>query len=296
MRIRNLMTALRQGARTVPLAGLALAAATVLVPAPAEVFAQQPPRDRRGDTYRDPLADWCRDTLLRLREARRYARDASSRGDAESARLQLVRGMTSALGSGADDGLLTRRALRRGIEIARAIEREAAQARTSARTAAYFLFAYYDFLEEVIETLDLPYSIHDRDCDRCRDEDFDLNYEQAFVDYARRQVEVVLQTLVDDRRAGGLTPIGTPSAYFAALEVSAEGAAHDLRDSLWASRYACQIRGLEGLAARLGAHLRGGGPYRNDVQALRWSHAEASDLVAELDNGSNCRSRRGRDE
>lgn len=256
------------------------------VPAPAPGFEQQ-------------WSSWCRRTDLMLKTARRSAEAALQYGDYTSASRLLREGLVKANQSGSyfrQQGPITARAVYRGVVLADAIQSASANELNGVRTLTYFLFSYYDFVFEAIRDLDLPLYLPYRSCGLC-DRVNATVFERQFLNYARRQVELVLSTLAEDtgRWSEPVYPIGAPTAFLKALEISAGYAAQDIRESLWSSRHACAADQLMHLSQDLAAYNGGaGGGYYDEVDAVNRSYREASRLLDELNEHGCGYSRRSR--
>jgi len=230
---------------------------------------------------------WCTDALRTLDLARRDADVAYYRGDLMTAKGHLMNGLerSQAGNNFRNAGPLTARAIARGIVLAREIDAATQAELNGARTTVYFLFRYYDFVAIVADRLDYPFYIPFTNCRGCRLAE-EAIFEHRFLDYTKEQVQLVMDSLTEstgDLRRGAVFPIGAPEAFLHALELSSTYASQDLRESLWASRYACQIDSLNQLASRLAS-----GAYLDEVDAVNSAYLMARDILEEIQPGKGC--------
>jgi hypothetical protein len=241
---------------------------------------------------------WCNDKLRELRYAKDQASIAINYGDYYSAANKLVDGLrNTTCANCSTNNSLTLLTAKRGIQLTQAIQTATGSSVLGTRTLVYFLFGYYDFIENVAMRLDSPYYIpyfrqYGGHCQRGCGDGFDMfEFERRYLEFISNSIEVVLNNLAQDS-GQQVYPVGQASAFFSALRVTALNAASDLSSSLWATRYACEIEDLELLAARLSG-MNGGYRYGGEPVAMNEFYRFASHIANSIGaNADYCRGRR----
>lgn len=248
----------------------------------------------------DGITEWCNDSMSDLSRAEQTARMVYSTGRYRDAKNILISGLVNAssrpLGWGSH-GPITAKAIQRVRDISIAIDRSVSSSELGDRTSVVFLFEGYSFVRKVSRDLDIPYQVpyywgpHRDHCRDCSDGDFDIEaYEKAFVTYATEQLDLVVNGLTlgsGDR--GGMSPLGDPKAVLKALEIAASASAYDVRNSLWATHFACEIAQLRGLSMKLAAFNSGDRSlYRSSPEAFYATVSEAQYLSTMISEGLGC--------
>lgn len=239
----------------------------------------------------DPMLQWCDNVLRELAHTRRNADDAMAHGDYAQAQYLLSQGLSAAatapINPYAHNGPITSRAIQNVLAVSNAVIQASQGATNSLRTNVYFLYRAYDFISNVAYNLDVTYYIPYRH--RCRDEEFDMReYEDHYLAYVQEEVQMVLDTLAQASGGDFVTPIGAPRAFLAALSVATLSASNDLRQSIFATYYACTIEHLADLSSTLASYLQSGQNYYNEPDAFQRSYHEASHLVARITYRASC--------
>jgi len=226
---------------------------------------------------------WCHDVIGILEEAKRMSIPQFQRGDFSQASETLVNGLRRALGEDrhSHNGLLTDRALRRGIWLAQAIQQAAEGNANGARTIYYFLGKYFDFVEATIENLDVPYYYPYHRCHSCYPNERLGEFETHYLQYINNQVAVVLDTLAEETRnyySSYVVPVGSADVFLKALSLSASFAADDLLESPFSARYACSIARLREIHDRIE-----NGTFGDAIDAVNGSYVEARRALEQLE-------------
>lgn len=245
------------------------------------------PTVRAQDGY-DSIIEWCNDSILILDQAEGEAKRVYSMGRVKDAKNILLGGLqrASSMAPGfGRRGPITMKAIQRVTQIAHLVDRSISSDSLGDRTSVVFIFRGYAFIRDVSQNLDIPYYLpyyYDR-CGR----DFDVEqFERAFVQIAADQLDMAVDSLVLN---GGNVPLGTPRAVLKAMEVAAAASAMDLRNSLWAVNFACEIQQLSGLSAKLASFNAGNRTlYRSEPEAFYATTAEAKYLVSMIRSGLGC--------
>lgn len=195
----------------------------------------------------NPFSVWCNDRLFILRNARVEASRYTFRGDAQGAVQRLTKGLVEA----AHDGYQTNPPLTQNLIVRGKILSDSLISKMGTELNGYkavnlFLENYYDLIEDVANRIDLQYFIPGQ-CGYCHHRD-SMEFERSLVEVARMQVALVQNALLFP---GSVVAIGPSSLYLKALEMMSYFASFDLRSSLFAQYYACQIRELDEIHRRL---------------------------------------------
>ena len=229
------------------------------------------------------FSSWCRDRLMALNQAEYEARALYSRSRFDDALLALENGLHRAKDQVQQEytGALTVNAILRGDAILEELKKTTAPGPKQSRTLAYFLFEYFGFIRQVANELDNTYYVPYRGgYGQCQDP---IEFEYKFIEFAKRQVELVLNDLaLSDRRTGAVYPIGLPESFLKALEMTASYLAYDLNNSLFATRYACDIDQLNYLSNRLHVYNTTKQGYIDDFDAVNASASQAAYLVGQI--------------
>lgn len=239
----------------------------------------------------DPIIEWCNDSVTILDQAEEQAKMVYSMGrtrDAKNILLSALQRASSTAPSFGRSGPITMRAIQRVTQISTLVSRSISNDFLGDDTSVIFMFRGYAFIRDVAQNLDTPYYVpyyYGR-----RGNDFDAEqFKYAFVQVAADQLGMVLDALVIQGGQRGTVPLGTPRAILKAIEVAAAASAFDLRHSLWAVNFACEIQQLEGLSARLRSFNSGSRSiYRSEPEAFYASSAEANYLVDMIREGNGC--------
>lgn len=239
----------------------------------------------------DPIIEWCGDSVSLLDQAEEQAKMVYSMGrstEAKNILLSALQRAASIAPTFGRHGPITMKAIQRVTQIATLVDRSISDDRLGDRTSVVFMFRGYSFIRDVAQNLDIPYYVpyyYDR-----RSGDFDVEqFERAFIQIASAQLEMVIDSLVISGGQRGSVPLGTPRAVLKALEVAAAASAADLRNSLWAVNFACEIQQLLGLSAKLAAFNAGNRTlYRSEPEAFYATTAEARYLVGMISGGMRC--------
>lgn len=245
----------------------------------------------------DPILDWCNDSITILNSAEENARMVYSRGRVQEAKSILMNGLAEASAhppGWGSRGPVTMLAIQRVKKIATAVNAEIASDVLGDRTSAVYLFRGYQFIRDVALELDQPFYIpyyygsHHGGCrDRCRGFDIEA-FERAFVRYSAEQLESVVDSLTL-RGPHGDTPLGAPRAVLKALQIAAAASAYDLRNSLWAANFSCEIRELNQLSGKISAFLAGNRSlFRNEPEAFYATTTESRYLSHRIASGQHC--------
>lgn len=256
------------------------------------VFGQMMGQKAEQKAEMDELTAWCNDILRKLRSAMRDSVRARSRLQTADAVAALMAGLENAAASdvGWKTGPLTVRAVNRGIEIARKVSTAILGAKNHDMTMLHFLDAYYDFIQNVANHVDLPYFVPYLECGRCDGRNLVNNavFEQRFFEYAVSQVELIINTMTRKYYEPTLPPpfdastppvvtAGPAGAFLTSLAYMASETALDLRETAGANSYACPILALEDLSAKIS-----GGNYFNEIEATVTAYVDARDAVSAL--------------
>jgi len=249
-----------------------------------------------SDQAVESMSAWCDNTRELLMRARRDAESSLYRWDYAAAETRLRQGLADADAAGRrfrNGGPLTARAISRGIQLSSELATATAQSPQGPRTRVYFLFNYYDFLVDTVENLDLPLYLPYRRCGMCDRVNATL-FEERFVNYARSQLALVLDTLAEASGGYGsapVVPVGSPEGFLKALEFSAANAASDLRESLWSARYSCAASQLLAVSRELSRFNAGkASQYYDEVDAVNRSYFEVDSTLQAMDQ-MDCGSR-----
>jgi len=250
-------------------------------------FVGHAPVVRAQDGY-DSLIEWCNDSLLILDQAEGEAKRVYSMGRVKDAKNILLGGLRSASAMAPGFGRrgpITMKAIQRVTQIAHVVDQSISNDQLGDRTSAVFIFRGYAFIRDVSQNLDIPYYLpyYYNRCGR----DFDIEqFERAFVQIAADQLGMAVDSLVLN---GGSAPLGTPRAVLKAMEVAAAASAMDLRNSLWATSFACEIQQLSGLSMKLASFNSGNRTiYQSEPEAFYATTAEAKYLVSMIHSGLGC--------
>lgn len=245
------------------------------------------------------VADWCREALAVLHEARHQARLAVVGNDLDGASNILRQGLIQALEKEPQGHSLTQRALVRGIELSDALEMALHGDLRSSEARSLFYTQYYDFVLDTVSHLDLDFFIPYRaryprhctaPCSELDETGFDIHeYERRYVEYAEAQLRFVLSGFAS-RGSRQITPVYTAKVYLKLLELAAQNASYDLGDSLWSLRFSCARGRLDSLSLRL-AHYNSGNHsvYSNDPYAVNATYRDAQASIRELQAGCDSR-------
>lgn len=242
------------------------------------------------DTGYDPIIEWCNHSVTILDQAEEHAKSLYTRGRVKDAKNVLLgalqRAASSAPGFGRR-GPITMRAIQRVTQIATLVDRSISNDPLGDRTSVVFLFSGYRFIRNVAENLDVPYYVpyyYGR-----RGDDFDIQaFERVYVRIAADQLSMVIDALVLETGRGSV-PLGTPRAVLKAIEVAAAASASDLRNSLWAVSFACEIQQLSALSARLASFNSGSRTYySNEQEAFYSATDEVRYIVGVINYGYGC--------
>lgn len=267
------------------------------------------------------VLQWCNDSLYPLAIAEEEALMLQFDEDFKGAAARLIRGLQEAKqitlhvprGMGRLAGPLMRRAIYRGLEMARVLQKQVASSANGAQSVYWFLMGHYDFIRNTAHPLDvetfIPFyysgpSWNDRYCggsgcpERCSPYNWSSCGGGAFeamqeirdrlVDYARAELESVQNSLTgESRRTGEVVPMVSWNGhdFLRMMQMAARYASQDL-SSAWPAGYACEIGQLRRLSGRIGQYLGNGSSYWSDRSAINRVHGEVSELVSNI--GSGC--------
>lgn len=217
------------------------------------------------------VSSFCRDRLMVLKSAYRKAELESQMGNTANSAAILEAGLreASARINGSYANTLTSKAIRRGITLLDNLK-ATANNRQKIRAINNFLFNYYIFIEDVSNKLDIPY--FNTNSGFSQIVNTNLQFERLFINFAKEQVNMVLNTMTTtafDGRSSIIYPIGTPDLVLTALKVTTTAMANDLSDSIFASRYACTIQSLETISQDIAAYLETHATYADDFVAVQ---------------------------
>ncbi|MDD4975724.1 MAG: hypothetical protein PHY93_15310 [Bacteriovorax sp.] len=217
------------------------------------------------------VSSFCRDRLAVLKAAYRQAELESQAGNTTSSARLLEKGLRDAnlRINPRFANALTAKAIRRGITLLdnlKATENN----RQKLRAINNFLFNYYIFIENVSNRLDIPYFSSNSGFSRISNSN--LQFERLFINFAKEQVNMVLEsmtTTANDGRSEVIYPIGSPDLVLTALKVTTNAMANDLSDSIFAARYACTIEALDNVSTDIARYLDGHTSYGDDFIAIQ---------------------------
>ncbi|OFZ56341.1 MAG: hypothetical protein A2428_07695 [Bdellovibrionales bacterium RIFOXYC1_FULL_54_43] len=195
------------------------------------------------------LVQWCRGSLGILANYSNRSRLQLVDGKWDEARAVLREGLNQALVQSEGVNSLTRRALRRGIEVSDSIERNRIEDIHGLEASVEFLSQYYDFMIKIVGPLDtnyfLPYQYGPRRVG------LEAEYERSYHQFAERQLTWFVETFSMTTPHYGVVAKYSAKSYLKILEYLARGTAEELDSSLWRARYACAIEQLEELHLRV---------------------------------------------
>lgn len=232
----------------------------------------------------DQVLQWCTDSQSLLNEYVMQALIATQEQDIASVPRILKEGIVEAMlqtpAIGPADSL-TYRALSRGLELFQIVE--APEYAVDAATVARFMSKYYEFTLKVIQDLDMVHYVPHR----YEHGGSDLGaYERAYVHYANRQIEWLLEQYVYDTGIYGYATRIPVAVYLKALEMVTAYSADDLDSSLWSAKFACVSRDLRKISGRLAVHNTGNKAfYRTDQIALNLTTVEMRAILARIELG-----------
>jgi hypothetical protein len=214
---------------------------------------------------------FCRDRLSVLKAAFRKAEIEAQAGNTLNSAILLEQGLREANQriNPRFGNALTAKAIKRGILLLDSLK-STDNSRQKLRTLNNFLFNYYVFIEEVSNKLDVPYFVVGTGFSRISNSN--QQFEKLFVSFAKEQVEMVLKTMTTSSYEQGgevIYPVGTPDIVLTALKVTVDAMSSDLRDSIFAARYACTIQSLETLSSDLNAWLKTHATYGDEYIAIQ---------------------------
>ena len=195
-----------------------------------------------GNSDGDPATVWCNNIVEQLERSLNFAQMQESRGQFQEAASTLVNGLAQANSSvSARKGPMTARAIARGLQLSSVIRNSMGGQPNAVRSVVLFVSQYYQFIIDVATQLDIPYYIPYNGCRQCGGQGSIQDFEQNFITFAKREVQIVLDTLVVSS-GYGVVPVGSTSAFVNVLAHSAQYAANDLRESPFVAQYACTVR------------------------------------------------------
>lgn len=243
--------------------------------------------------YDNPLYQWCNRTVSNLERSLDRAINLEHQwrfGEAKRELLQGLRDATHGASGARQAGVLTARAIWRGIDTANDIDKAVAGVGIGDRTVVRYLKGYYQFIIDTANNIDLPYYIPYESCRRCETSDQN-EFDTRLLTYARAQVQLVLDNLADMSSKGVVTPVGAVQGYLKALESSTSYATSDLKSYLLSQyNYACAIQDLEELSDRVSNFNSGSRrSYSDFYEAVNSSFREASEILSDLEPSNSCK-------
>jgi hypothetical protein len=231
------------------------------------------------------ISQWCSDITSGLRRAKTQAYLSVRHGDYASAASVLVNGLQKASNSIQGAIPLTATAIERGLVLNQVFSNSSAGASNALRSQVYFLDRYYQFIFDVSNRLDIPYYIPYQ-YGRARHGLDMLEFERRYIEYARAEVQVIIDSFVQvvrDGRGSVAVPIGPTGSFLAILSQSLHFAAHDLSQSIFANSFACAIDGLKDLAQTLD-----GGAFYYAPDLVNYAYQETQNLLNEMKPRMSC--------
>jgi hypothetical protein len=217
------------------------------------------------------ISSFCRDRLAILKNAYRQAELESQLGNVSNSVAILEAGLRTA-NARINPRLansLTAKSIRRGLTLLDNLKSTAAH-KQKTRAINNFLFNYFIFIENVSNSLDIPFFASDSGYKKAYNSN--ERFERLFIDFSKEQVEMVLATMTSTSQEGRyeiIYPIGSPTLVLTALRVTTLAMANDLSDSLFAAHYACTIEELDNVSTNISLYLTGQSPYSDDFVAVQ---------------------------
>lgn len=233
------------------------------------------------------ISSYCRDRLKVLTNAKRHAALEAQRGNyVDSAKILKAALLTAhSQLNHRYSSALTSKAIKRGVILLANLE-AAQETRQKARTINHFLFSYFDFIEEVSNRLDIPF-YQPGNGGFSRIFASNTQFERLFVNFAHKQVQMVLETMTTTDSEGLIYPIGSTNMLLTALKITTQAMADDLSESIFAAKFACQIDSLEIVSYNIDKYLTAGDFYSDDATAVQ---EFVSDTQRALGGDRGCRS------
>jgi hypothetical protein len=227
--------------------------------------------DTRESLDSSDVSSFCRDRLAVLRSAYRLAELEAQNGNTQSSMNILEQGLQDANKKVRPhfENSLTAKAIKRGLVLLENLKKTEVS-RQKVRTINNFLFNYYVFIEDVSNRLDIPYFSADSGFAHVLNSN--MKFEKLFVNFAKEQVNMVLQTMTTSDHEGSgevIYPIGSTNLVLTALKVTTMAMANDLSDSIFSARYACTIESLENVSRNIAQYLKGNSSYSDDFVAVQ---------------------------
>jgi|GEM_PF-2984363 len=187
----------------------------------------------------NPISAWCDDRLRTLKRARNHASSAIYRGDYRSSVEILISGLVQASHNGYSmNPPFTQQAIDRGIKIGSTLMSYTGSQLNGMKAVSVFLESYYQFVEKVAAEIDVPFYRPGK-CGYCGTNSKSM--ETSLIKMTKDQLSLVNDTLIAH---GTVIPLGPSSLYLKAQEMLTYYASYDLRSSLMANAYSCQINDL----------------------------------------------------
>lgn len=195
----------------------------------------------------DPISAWCNDRLFILRQAKITASTHAFRGDYITAVNTLIQGLVQAQSGGyGSNPPMTQKLISRGVTIGSKLKQELSRDLNGMKGTTLLLENYYSLIEYVANYIDLPYYTPGH-CGYCNHHNT-TDFENALIEMASEQLKLVNDALLVP---GTVIPIGPSNLYLKAAEMITYFASFDVRSSLFANYYACQIKKLNLLHSQL---------------------------------------------
>ncbi len=249
-----------------------------------------------GNSGSEYLASWCRGqlSLLRSYQSRSQAKLENDSRNINLANKILTDGIIIALEKGgAASETFLHKSLVRGLAISNHLGGSlGGTSEKQAQVANFVLNKYYDFMLEVVaKNLDLnghlPYL--GAFANTPEQELRKTNYEFRFVEYAKNQLDWILNNLVKEVNMNGkrvIVPVGNADSVLKVALTLSSGTADDLEESLWGYRFSCAISDLKLLNEMLSKYVQGNKEiYENERDAL----TSVTQEIARISNDINLR-------
>jgi len=232
----------------------------------------------------NPISAWCNDRLFILKQAKMAASNHVFRGDYISAANTLIQGLIQAQSGGYGyNPPMTQKLISRGVTIGNKLKQELSRDLNGMKGTTLLLENYYNLIEYVANYVDAPYYIPGH-CGYCNHHNT-ADFENALIEMASEQLKLVNDALLVP---GTVIPMGPSNLFLNTAEMITYFASFDVRSSLFANYYACQIRELDFLHSQLVAFNSTTQNEYSKQQMIYTSYHTLESVVSSLSPQNRC--------
>ena len=184
----------------------------------------------------------------------------------------------------------TQKALERGLEFFSTLNVNDSNNDQRRNRFLFSVFtAYYHFILKNAVPFDIRWGLSSNQSKS----PFDVReFELAFVNYGRHQLNWILQYLVNDNRASDyatITPKGNAEFFLSAARLFSLATANDLQNSNWQNRFSCVINRLRDLNSNLEDFNRGNSAmYESTAIAVVNVYLELQTIITQISLEDSC--------